>query len=144
MLDGKGRSDPLGAGGDVGGISGDRSVRCFLSECGWAPAMDVYQSPADILVLIEVPGVRRSDMELTVSGDYLTISGSKSRGGEKGEVYRRMERNTGGFERSIRIPSVVDASKASATLENGVLRVLLPVCEEQRPRRLEIEKGSEG
>ena len=142
MFDAGRSDDPLGSGGDVGGISGDRSVRCFLSECGWAPALDVYQGEGEIVVLVEVPGVDRDDLELTVSGEYLTVSGSKSRGGEEGELFRRMERNTGSFERSVRIPNVVDASRASASLQDGVLRVLLPVSEEQRPRRLEIEKGS--
>ena len=104
--------------------------------------MDIYQSDTELVVLVELPGVDREEMELHISGDYLTVSGSKGRGGAEGEVFRRMERNTGSFERSIRVPSPVDASAASASLAEGVLRVVLPVAEEQKPRRLEIEKGS--
>ena len=138
---GKGRGH-LGSESDVGGTTGDRSVRCFLSECGWAPAVDIYQTGTELVVLMELPGVGREDMELHINGDYLTVSGSKVRGGAEGEVFRRMERNTGSFERSVRIPSLVKAAAASASLAEGVLRVVLPVAEEQKPRRLEIEKGS--
>ncbi len=132
----------LGFERDVGGMTGDRSVRCFLSECGWAPPVDIYQTENRLVVLVELPGVSREEMELRIDGDFLTVSGSKERGGEEGEVFRRMERNTGSFERSMRIPAPVDASAASASLSEGVLRVVLPVEEEQRPRRLEIEKGN--
>jgi len=134
--------DALGAGTDVGGISGDRSIRCFLSECGWAPAVDIYQMKDSMVVMMELPGISREDVELTAAGDYLTVSGRKLRGGSNGEIFRRMERNIGSFERSVRIPSVVDTSRASAELTDGILRIVLPVAEGQRPRKLDIEKGS--
>lgn len=136
---GRGR---LGFEGDVGGTTGDRAVRCFLSEWGWAPPVDVYQRETELVVLVELPGVDRDGIELQISGDYLTVSGSKGRGGGGKEVFRRMERNTGSFERSVRIPVPVEASGASASLSNGMLRVLLPVAEEQKSRKLEIEKGN--
>ncbi len=94
------------------------------------PTMDLYEEGAEIVVKAELPGMKREEIEVTVAGDVLTISGKKERE-EKVERkdYHRFERSAGAFRRSVRLPAEVMAEKVTARLENGVLEVRAPKSE---------------
>ena len=105
------------------------------------PIVDLYQSEADLFIEVEVPGFSREDLELYITDDVLIIEGNRT-AAEEQEAGRFlvMERQRGGFQRVIKIPTSVNSSQLDAKLEAGVLRVKLPRVPEKRgtTRRIDI------
>src|SRR5262245_22706536 len=84
----------------------------------WAPEVDILDGEREVTVRAEVPGIDPKDLEVTVSGDVLTISGQKSeQKEERGKAYFRSERRYGAFRRSLTIPAGIDATKISAEID---------------------------
>lgn len=101
--------------------------------------LDVYETNNDYVVRAAVPGVSPSDVDISVEDDVLQIRGEFRQDNEVSEgQYLRRELRYGGFERSLRLPPTVDAEKAQATFENGVLTLTLPKRPEARARSLKI------
>lgn len=91
------------------------------------PQVDVTENDQEIKVAAELPGLTEKDVEVSLANDMLTISGEKRAEKEdKGENYYRMERSYGSFQRTIPLPTEVEANKVDATFKNGVLTVTLP------------------
>ncbi len=91
------------------------------------PRVDVTENEKEIKIAAELPGLDEKDIEVSLSGDLLTISGEKKAEKEdKRENYYRMERSYGSFQRSVALPVEVDAEKVEATFKNGVLQITLP------------------
>ncbi len=113
---------------------------------GWSPALDLYESGDHLVAVAELPGMRKEDIEISLHDGTLTISGerkSESTNGEKtqrteGEKTQRTERYIGTFRRSISLPTRVDASKVSATYQDGILKVTLPKAEEAKPKQIRV------
>jgi len=102
--------------------------------------LDIYQQDNNIIVKASVPGVKPEDIEVTVLGDTLTIKGEMKEEKEiKEEHVIRRERRFGAFSRSVTLPTPVDTNKASATFENGVLTLTLPVAEEAKPKTIQVK-----
>lgn len=94
---------------------------------GRPPATDLYQEGDDLVVETELPGMRKEDLELTLSGDVLTISGKREQEHkEQRRDYFRLERATSSVTRTIRLPAEVQADKMTARLEHGVLVIRAP------------------
>jgi len=91
----------------------------------WAPKLDVTETKDAMVVKAEMPGVDPKDIEITLTGDLLTLKGEMEKE-EKEERYHRVERTYGTFLRSVRLPMAVDGSKVTATFKNGLLVVTLP------------------
>jgi HSP20 family protein len=90
------------------------------------PRTDLKESDEDIRIQMELPGVAGDDLELSISGDMLTVKGEKkSEREEDAEGYHLSERSYGRFERAFRLPENADTDKVEAEFENGVLRVTL-------------------
>ncbi|RIL06311.1 MAG: heat-shock protein Hsp20 [Proteobacteria bacterium] len=109
---------------------------------GW-PAVDIDESEDAYCVCMEIPGVRREDLEVDMEGGMVTVRGEKRRSEETGRA-RWSERSYGAFVRSFSLPSEVDPEQASATFEDGVLTLKFPKRESARPRRIEIQSGRRG
>lgn len=110
----------------------------------WAPSVNVREDAERITIEAELPGVREEDVSVTLENDVLTISGEKrEENRSEKEDYHLFERRYGRFERSFRVGGNLDASNVQASFDNGVLRVVLPKPEEQRPRRIRIGVGSQ-
>lgn len=92
-----------------------------------APSVDIYEEGLDVVVKAEVPGIRREDIEVNLSGDLLTISGTK-RAEEKVERkdFHRVERSYGSFTRRLKIPVETQTDKAKASFKDGVLEIRIP------------------
>src|SRR2546421_9757133 len=101
---------------------------------GWSPALDLYQSSDNVVAVLELPGMRKEDIEISLHDGTLTISGERKRESRGGEKAERTERYVGAFRRSITLPTRVDASKVSATYKDGILKVTLPKAEEAKPK----------
>jgi HSP20 family protein len=108
---------------------------------GWTPALDLYQNTDNVVAVVELPGMRKEDIDISLHDGMLSISGErKSEVKEKdGEKAERTERFTGTFRRSITLPTRVDAGKVSATYKDGVLTVTLPKAEEAKPRKIQVK-----
>ena len=105
---------------------------------GWAPALDLYQNNDNVVAVIELPGMRKEDIEISLHDNTLTISGERTSGGSNGEQAERTERFSGKFRRSIALPTRVDSAKVSASYKDGILTVTLPKAEEAKPKQIKV------
>ncbi len=105
----------------------------------WAPPVDVISDEDKIVVKAEIPGMKKEDIEIGLTGDTLTIKGErKFEDEEKKECYVRSERAYGKFERSFTIGVPIEASEVKASYKDGVLEVTIPKAEEIRPKKVEV------
>ena len=106
---------------------------------GWSPALDLYQSNDNVIAVVELPGMRKEDIEISLHNGTLTISGERKReNSSDGDKAERTERYIGTFRRSIALPTRVDAGKVSATYRDGILTVTLPKAEEVKPKQIQV------
>ena len=105
---------------------------------GWSPAFDLYESGDHLVAVVELPGMRKEDIDISLHDGTLTINGERKREINNGETAQRTERYVGTFRRSIALPTRVDASKVSATYQNGTLKVTLPKAEEAKPKQIQV------
>ena len=105
---------------------------------GWSPALDLYESGDHLIAVVELPGMRKEDIDISLHDGTLTISGERKRESRGGEKAERTERYFGAFRRSIALPTRVDASKVSATYKDGILKVTLPKAEEAKPKQIQV------
>lgn len=106
---------------------------------GWSPALDVSQGKDAVFVKVELPGMRKEDIDISLHDGTLTIAGERKHEEEKkeGELFRS-ERFFGRFQRSVALPSPVDPGKVKAVYKDGILTVTLPKTEESKPRQIEV------
>jgi HSP20 family protein len=111
-------------------------------ERTWAPGIDVFETRDDLVVAVELPGVKEQDVHLTIVGDTLTLRGHRGSDPEvREENYHRIERWSGPFERHIQLPIPVQSDKVRASYRDGVLEIRLPKIEEVKPREIKIQVG---
>ena len=105
---------------------------------GWTPALDLYQNADNVVALVELPGMRKEDIEISLQDGMLTIAGErKNESGEENGA-TRTERFTGKFRRSVTLPTRVDANKVNAIYKDGILTVTLPKAEEAKPKQIQV------
>jgi len=106
------------------------------------PALNIWSSEEGLVVNAEVPGIDVEDMEISVVGETLTLSGArKSEDLEEGVRYHRQERGYGKFNRSVELPFPVDIDKVEATFKNGVLQISLPRSEADKPKKIVVKSA---
>jgi HSP20 family protein len=105
----------------------------------WAPAIDLSEDADAFTLTAELPGFSKDDVQVEVKDNQLTLKGERKREADVQEKhYRRVERVYGRFERSIKLPAVIDAEKAQATFKDGVLKLTLPKVAEAKPKAISI------
>jgi HSP20 family protein len=110
-----------------------------LSEAG-TPTLDVYQTPADVVVKTALPRLKPEDVSIDITGETLTIKGEGEVEQEvKEEDYLYQERRHGAFSRSVVLPNGLKSDKAEATMENGVLTLTMPKAEEVKPKAIKVK-----
>lgn len=106
------------------------------------PAFDLKETPTEFSMKADLPGIKEDDIDISVSGNRLTISGKREEEITRDdEVCYAYERTFGSFSRSVSLPEDVDANKVKAELKNGVLSVTVPKSPEIRPKKVEIKKA---
>lgn len=106
------------------------------------PAFNVWSDEEGAVVTSEIPGVAMSDLEITASGKTISIKGARKEPENEGEArYIRRERPLGEFNRAVELPFQIDSSKVEAKLTNGVLRIVLPRAESDKPRKIQVNAG---
>ena len=104
------------------------------------PAVDLYQTENEVVVKAALPGLKSEDVQISITGDVLTLRGDfKQETEQKEKTYHLHEQRHGLFERSIMLPTVVETEKAKADFENGVLTVVLPKAEAVKPKTINIK-----
>ena len=105
---------------------------------GWSPALDLYQNADNVVAIVELPGMRKEDIEISLHDGILTISGERKTESFEGEKAERTERVTGKFRRSITLPARVESDKVNATYKDGILTVSLPKAEDAKPKQIQV------
>ena len=106
----------------------------------WSMPVDVIETKDQIVVKAAVPGVKPDEVDVSITGEALTIKG-ETKAEEKFEEgsYLRKERRFGAFQRTLTLPVNVVADKAKAEFENGVLTLTLPKAEEAKPKSIKVK-----
>jgi HSP20 family protein len=103
------------------------------------PSIIISTTEERLLVRAEIPGMELDGFDISVSGDVLTVQGSRATGEElEGGWYHRRERESGGFSRAVRLPAEVDNDKAEATYVAGVLTISLPLKAAAKPKDIPV------
>ena len=116
-------------------------------ERGFMPTFDVKENKDGYVFKADLPGVKESDLDISLSGNLLTISGRReAEKRDEGETWYSYERSYGTFTRSFTLPESADADHVRADLRDGVLTLTLPKRPEMQPRKIQVgqlKSGSE-
>jgi HSP20 family protein len=105
----------------------------------WTPAVDMYEGDEAFTLKAELPGFSKDDVQVEIKDNRLTLKGERKRETDVKEAqYHRVERVYGAFQRSFKLPAVVDADKAEAIFKDGVLKLTLPKAEKAKPKQISI------
>jgi|SRR5580704_16710470 HSP20 family protein len=114
-----------------------------LTTAAFVPPVDVYEDEHQIVLKLEVPGMKESDLDVQLENNVLTVKGErKFETEEKEENFHRIERRYGSFYRSFTIPSTVNPDSVKASYEAGVLKVELEKRAEAKPKQIKVELGA--
>ncbi|MCS6305908.1 MAG: Hsp20/alpha crystallin family protein [Nitrospira sp.] len=105
----------------------------------WMPVVDILETNDNFQIHVELPGIEKNAVKLSIEKGVLLISGERPQGTlSEGMRYHRNERPYGRFERAFRVPDSVDEQKLEADLQNGILTVRLPKVEKAKPKSIHI------
>lgn len=114
-----------------------------LTMGNFIPAVDIYEDAQQLVLKLEVPGIKQEDLDVRLENQTLTIKGErKFEADEKHENFHRIERRYGTFTRTFSLPQTVDTNAPKASYDNGVLTIGLPKKEAAKPRQVKVEIGS--
>lgn len=111
-------------------------------NAGVFPLINIYDDGESYIARAEIPGVDPKDVDITVTGDTLTLRGKREIKQLEDECcYHRRERQSGEFRRAFTLPDQIDSSKVVANCTNGILEILLPRAEQAKQRKVEIKSS---
>jgi HSP20 family protein len=111
-----------------------------IFERGRFPAVDIADNENEVVVKAEVPGCEAEDIDISIHGNILSISGDKKQEEEKKEKgYYHIERSYGSFRRDVNLPSDVDVDNVEAVCKNGVLSIKLPKAEKAKAVKVKVK-----
>ena len=155
MIPWRNKSGGNGSGGELSSVAElrsqmDRLFDSFLREPfadfsngltrGWAPAIDVAEDEKEVTIRAEVPGMQPSDLDITVQGDQLVISGEKKEHSEKKDKdFHHVETRYGTFRRSVQLPPNADSQKVTADYNHGILTIRVQKSPLAQPKKVEIK-----
>lgn len=108
-------------------------------ETSWAPRLDVSEDKDHYNVKVDLPGMKREDVKITLRENILNVRGERAEDAKReGESFHILERRFGKFSRSLTLPTNVDASNIAARMADGILTIAIPKAEESKPREISI------
>lgn len=126
----------------VSRVFGEVEFPTLWEKREFVPAVDFKETDKGYELTAEVPGLKPEEIEVSLHGDVLVLTGEKKdEHTEDKEGYHLEERTYGSFYRAFRLPEEVDVEKLEAVHKDGVLRVTLPKCEKPEPKTIEVKKG---
>jgi HSP20 family protein len=106
---------------------------------GWTPALDVYEDKDNVYVKVELPGMKKENIELSLHDGMVSISGERKSDARHEEAEAcRSERFYGRFQRTVSLPTTVMADKVKASYKDGILTVTLPKTDEAKPKQIDV------
>lgn len=133
---------------DLAAMEVDRLNRMFeaafagepMASGAWVPAVDIFETPQkDVVVTVDLPGLKREDIKVTFENSVLSIEGERKIADEiEREHFHRVERGYGVFRRTFSLPASVDAGRVEANYQDGVLTIKMPRREEARPKQIKV------
>jgi HSP20 family protein len=132
--------DQLAPRGWLSPLRWERSLMPDLSALeARLPKLDVIDRDDEVIVKAEIPGVKKEDLHVSLTGNMMTIKGeTKTEEKEEKGDYYRCEISRGSFARSVMLPAEVDDSKAKAEMKDGMLEITLPKLEQAKKRDIKI------
>ena len=120
-------------------LADNRGTRSAAIEREWTPAVDIREEENSFVLVADIPGVARDNVDITLDKGVLTIRGERSatHNGEDRE-YRRRERVHGTFMRQFTLPETVDAEHISATVTDGVLEIVIAKAQKPQPKKISV------
>lgn len=111
-----------------------------MTHRSWVPPVDIQETEDAYVFLAELPGLNKSDIQITLENNVLRLSGERKfeKDSAKKENFHRIERTYGAFSRSFTLPTLVNSEKVEAAFENGILRISVPKAEQAKPRKIAI------
>jgi len=104
------------------------------------PAINIWDKKGSAVITAELPGIDPEKLDISVSGDTVTISGAANQETlAANEIYLRQERGVGSFKRNIQLPFQIDAQAVEARYEKGILAIVLPRVKEDLPKKIKIQ-----
>lgn len=125
----------------------DNFVRPTMTSVNFTPTCDIRETKSHYLVSFDMPGMKKSDINVEINENQLMVSGERNKQIQEGEGegLLRHERVYGQFQRTFTLPTSIDAGKIEAHYEDGVLNIVLPKTEKVKGRSIQIQSGqSEG
>lgn len=108
----------------------------------WAPALDLHEDKNNLIATLELPGMKKEDLQISVHEGVLSIAGERKRECEQGEGNEyRSERYYGRFHRTVSLPKPVKVDAIKAAYRDGLLTVTMPKTEEAKPKQIEVSVG---
>lgn len=108
------------------------------SSSGAFPPLNVFRQGEDFVVITELPGISREDVQVDIKGNQIRLAGSKSIAYGEGASLHRRERTSGRFDRTIAIPVEIDVDRVKAEYRDGILALFLPRAERDKPKSIAI------
>lgn len=121
--------------------AGSESQPMDLDSSAWSPPVDVYETPEDVRVVVEVPGVDPSSLDIATTGNTLSIKGVKVAADLPESMVQERERLFGHFHRQLTLTTEVDSDRAEASIHQGVLEIRLPKQTSARTRTIPVRPG---
>jgi HSP20 family protein len=110
-----------------------------LEAVSWSPPVDIYENEDCIVLRAEIPGMKKSDIDVQIHGDTLVLKGLRRRTRESpDENYLLLERSFGSFTRTFKLPRIVESEGVVANYKNGVLELILPKAKDVKPKKIRI------
>jgi HSP20 family protein len=109
------------------------------SGAGSYPPLNVFRRDDNFVVIAEVPGINKSSLEIQAKGNTLRIAGTKSVDYSEGASLHRRERLAGRFDRTVTLPVAIDVDNVRAESRDGILVLLLPLAEREKPKSIKVE-----
>ena len=122
-------------------ITGPRggAEREEMAQGQWTPAVDIFETPEQIVLRAEVPGIEQNALGVEVKENHLILQGDRKFEEVSGRNYHRVERAYGNFRRVFTLPATVRQDQVRAVLKNGVLEIMLPKEDQAKPKQVQVE-----
>ncbi|MHC4138442.1 MAG: Hsp20/alpha crystallin family protein [Planctomycetota bacterium] len=106
---------------------------------GVFPSVNIFEKGGDLVLVAELPGIKKDDLQLQVKGNTVRLAGERVINYGENISYHRVERNSAKFDRTLKLPINVEADQVKAEYKDGILVIFLPRAEADKPRRIAIQ-----
>lgn len=109
------------------------------TSTGVYPPINVFEKEGDLVLVSELPGIKKEDLQLQVKGNTLRLSGERTLNYGENVSYHRIERKSSKFDRTLKLPINVESGHVKAEYKDGILVIFLPRAEADKPRQITIQ-----